>query len=413
MKGLAVALLALAAGCRAPVSTAPPRSEPSAPAAQVERARAPATVRRASGEVCVRLTRWSPAQAVTIVGGMPGEVKIERRGARLLSNGSDAGVEVVLTPRNEALRLGEHAYAGRVRVRVDPAGKGLEVSNLVDLEDYVAGVLAGELVLWSADLETLRAQAIASRSYAVAALDERGRKRNEPYLFDDAREQVYGGRLVPKNARERELVKQLARAIATTRGVVLMEDDRVVDARFHAACGGSTADGRVIFPETAHECLQPVACAPCRGEIAGAREASSGTSSASSTWTWSATRAVLDQLAQRWKLGRHVTSLEPTKSDASGRWLEVEVTGDASSRRVPFEELRRALGVDKLPSSAIARTSPRPGQAIASDLVFEGRGRGHGVGLCQAGARGYAAAGWSAERILDHYYPGARPADFR
>ena len=43
----------------------------------------------------------------------------------------------------------------------------------------------------------------------------------------------------------------------------------------------------------------------------------------------------------------------------------------------------------------------------ANDLVVSGRGFGHGVGLCQQGARGYAERGWSAEDILAHYYPGA------
>ena len=78
-----------------------------------------------------------------------------------------------------------------------------------------------------------------------------------------------------------------------------------------------------------------------------------------------------------------------------------------------FEEVRRALGADKLLSSAIESTVPRPGETIASTLRFEGRGRGHGVGLCQAAARDCAGAGWSAERILAHYYPGARVADWR
>jgi stage II sporulation protein D len=122
---------------------------------------------------------------------------------------------------------------------------------------------------------------------------------------------------------------------------------------------------------------------------------------------------VLDALALRWSLGAHVERLAPSATDAAGRWVTVEIRGAAGSKRVSFEELRRALGEGELASSRIDRTVPAAGDAITDGVRFEGRGRGHGVGLCQIGMRGYARAGWSAEQILAHYYPGAKLVDFR
>ena len=397
---LSLALLAcesLPASDGAPVVAArnPEAVEASNPLPSVPAVPLP-TLRRARGEVAVRLTRHGSARQLGVLGTRAGETRIELTNAGLRVDGAPCA-EALLTPRNSRtqLGLGGRSYAGKLRVRA--AQGGLEVTNLVDLEDYVAGVVAAEVGVWSAEPEELRAQAIAARSYAVAALDQRARKSREPYLFDDVRDQAYAGVL------EREspaLRAKLERAVASTRGEVLLEDDSVVDARFHAACGGATADGADVFPEAVHASLRGVACEPC----AGASDVA---------WRWTATRVRLDALAVHWALGAHLTGLRPTKSDAHGRWISVNLIGDARSKELPFEELRRVLGPSVLQSSRITRTWPRAGDALTGGLLFEGRGRGHGVGLCQSGARGYARRGWSAERILEHYYAGARCLDFR
>ena len=389
------------------IADAPPASQPETPPPALHRA----TVRRASGTVDVRLSDFEGATRVTVAGSTPLPVIIERRGGGVALRNGGEQAEIVLSaaPGRPGLELGAHTYPGRIRVRPRAAG-GLEVTNVVELEDYVTGVLPAEIVVWSAQSEELRAQSIAARSYAIAALDERGTKTKAPYLFDDARDQAYGGVLAENNAKARDVKTRVTRAVANTRGIVLIEGERVVDARFHAACGGDTTDGRRVFPELDFDCMRPVECAPCRGEMAATREASAGVPA---TWTWNASRTALDGLAKRWSLGAHVERIAPSASDAAGRWLEVEIRGPAGSKRVAFEDLRRALGEGNLASSRIVRTEPPAGEAITDGVRFEGRGRGHGVGLCQVGMRGYARAGWSAEKILDHYYPGARLVDFR
>lgn len=363
------------------------------------------TTRRASGDVHVRLANLASAKSLEIRDASGTSVKIERAGALLSCDGARQP-ELRLEGRGPWSVSGR-TYRGALVVRPGGGTSGFEVTNVLDLEDYVAGVVASELVLWSANVETLRTQAIAARSYAVSALDDRGARRADPFLQSDTRDMAYAGAFVPKNEREREIAAKLARAIDSTRGRVLLEGERVVDARFHAACGGQTADARDVSPEARFECLRSVSCPACRDELGLARD------SAGEPWSFTAQRAALDALAVRFHVGARLEMLRPVAQDSGGRWLEVELRGPTGSARVRFEELRRALGADKLLSSAIELTVPRAGETIASTLRFEGRGRGHGVGLCQAAARDCASAGWSAERILAHYYPGARVTDWR
>ncbi|HUR26950.1 MAG TPA: amidase, partial [Planctomycetota bacterium] len=77
------------------------------------------------------------------------------------------------------------------------------------------------------------------------------------------------------------------------------------------------------------------------------------------------------------------------------------------------ETVRRALKENAIASNLVLATLPRAGQDVEDGLLLTGRGRGHGVGLCQTGARALARAGWSAAEILAHYYPGSVLVDGR
>jgi stage II sporulation protein D len=388
------ALACLAAAC-----AMPPRAPRARPDGQAAAPAAPprATVRRASGTVDVRLSRWDGAPRVEFTPASGRKLAVERRGDGVALGAGEPAPEIVLPPASRT--LGDARYTGALVVRPRAAG-GLEISERIDLEPYVAGVVAAEIAVWSASAEELRAQAIASRSYAVAALDERGRKSAAPYVVDGVRDQAYRGVPIATSAAQQAAVDRLARAVESTRGLVLVEGERVVDARFHAACGGATADSRAIFPEADFAALRSVACEPCARAADG-------------TWSETFAKTALDALAARLGVGGRVVKIEPAAADASGRWLEVDVAGDSGEARVPFERLRRELGPGALASSRVSRTWPRPGDTIEAGWRVDGRGRGHGVGLCQRGCRELARAGWTAERILAHYYPGTRIEDRR
>lgn len=150
------------------------------------------------------------------------------------------------------VRVDGRLHEGRVTLR---ARAGVhEVRALVPLERYVAGVVAAELSLWSAEPAELEAQAIAARTYAVATLRQRERERadrSRVFLWDGVEDQAYRGRFEPNASRgERDAAARLAQAIDATQGLILMRDGAPADARFHAACGGHTADLRSVFPES-------------------------------------------------------------------------------------------------------------------------------------------------------------------
>jgi stage II sporulation protein D len=126
------------------------------------------------------------------------------------------------------------AYHGLLLVR--RGGKRLSVVNSVDLEDYVRGVVAGEMPHnWS--LAALEAQAVATRTYALATLH--ATKHFD--LFSDTRSQVYGG-----IAYE---TPQTNFAIARTAGKILTWHGLPASTFFFSTSGGRTADVREVWPK--------------------------------------------------------------------------------------------------------------------------------------------------------------------
>jgi len=400
---IAIAVVCVVCACAAPKRAVFQAREDGKAVAQAAPASAPAATkpapRRASGLVIVRLASLEGALEIDARDSAGRHHKLRRSKNGLVVDGASSAELLLTSDSGASVEVGGARYAGRVRVRVATSGEWW-IENEVDLEDYVAGVVAKELGFGEVPREAWRAQAIAARSYALAALEERGARRSDPYLFDSVRDQAYGGRPQPRNAKERASVESLLEAVQSTRGLVLTERGECVDARYHASCGGRTANGRDVFPELRATSLQSVACAPC------ARDASAA-------WTWTASAEQLRDFAHKLAVGERVTRITPTRVDASERWLEVELQGDRASRRLRFEELRRAFGPDKLRSARIVDTWPKVGAEISGGLLFRGAGFGHGAGLCQRGARARAREGWSAERILAHYYSGARIEDRR
>ena len=145
---------------------------------------------------------------------------------------------ITLTPGSAPLMLGGNAYRGTFEVIRD--GSNLELVNTLPLEEYVADVVSVENpAYWP--LEALRAQAIASRSYALASL----RPRAAFDVYADNRSQNYSGL--------RKEFPSAEAATSTTTGQVLLYDGAVVRAFFTAANGGMTTNTDGIW----HEQSQP------------------------------------------------------------------------------------------------------------------------------------------------------------
>lgn len=292
--------------------------------------------------------------------------------------------------------LAERAYAGRLSVEPHPSG-GLRLFNLVALEDYVRGVVAAELPIWSAPPALLEAQAVCARSYALANLSPTRPDGRRSFLFDSTLDQAYRGEYVPAGGAESQRVaERLREAVERTRGLVLAARGRVLDTRFHASCGGTTARFADVFPQERDPgAMIPVACHPCRDpETEGV------------SWEWRPSSEERDSVARRLGLSGSLQGLVAAQRDDHGRWLEVEVRGGGQVRVVGLSQLRSVVGWNRFKGGRVTAVEP----AVGTPRVVAGRGRGHGVGLCQTGARAWADAGWSSLQLLEHYYPGARLA---
>jgi stage II sporulation protein D len=137
--------------------------------------------------------------------------------------------------------VGGRTYRGAMRVLRD--GARLDVINVVDLEQYLTGIVPGEMPARWGDRApaALQAQAIAARSYAVATV-----KPGQAYdLFPDERSQFYVG----VDGEDRRATG----AVAATRGQVLTYAGRVIVAYFSSSSGGRTEDVQNVFPAVAPE----------------------------------------------------------------------------------------------------------------------------------------------------------------
>ncbi|MDD5679767.1 MAG: SpoIID/LytB domain-containing protein [Candidatus Omnitrophica bacterium] len=259
----------------------------------------------------------------------------------------------------------------------------LLVINHLDVEDYISGVLYHEVShLWP--MEALKAQAIASRTFAVYKTIESVGKDYD--LSNDIYSQVYGGRTSVKYRTNR--------AVRETRGKILVYRDKVLPAYFHAACGGHTEDASLLWN---------VNIAPLKG-----RSCNYCTQSPHFRWTASMTLADIETklIDSGYKING-IKNIEVSAKNASGRADSVNVISLLGQEKVPANKFRLAVGPNILRSTNFEVT------VRGKTAIFNGRGWGHGVGMCQWGAYYMSKKGFSAKDILQFYYPGAAIADMQ
>ncbi|MCP4093994.1 MAG: SpoIID/LytB domain-containing protein [Planctomycetes bacterium] len=279
-----------------------------------------------------------------------------------------------------AMRLNTYFYPGRLHIRVkddkdSPLGKRLHLSLELPLEDYVLGVVCGEM---SSQVPgsgaALRAQAVAARTYALYRL---GQGRN---LRDNTTDQVFQSiDFVTEEARE---------AVAATRGQVLRWENELVHTFFHRNCGGGTANAKnAAFSRQESAPLGGVFEPSCRSPRA--------------LWEHRVPASDLDALAVKRELGSWLRAISVLQKDPTGRYLEVRLLGPDDHVDLPADQMRAALHI---PSTQIEQMD----RLADGSLIFRGYGYGHGVGLCQEGALRLSQDGATYAGILAHYYPSAQ-----
>ena len=329
------------------------------------------------------------------------------------------------------------------------SGFSFNLINEILLEDYLESVISSEMSA-AAPLEFLKAQAIVSRSWLVAMLAKKKaarvmsllRTENEIVAWQDANDhegfdvcaddhcQRYQGitRIISKNVHE---------AIKETRGIFLVYNGEICDARYYKSCGGQTEIYSTAWEDNSPEYLRSVSdeavqhpsilsegqaevwlnskpAAYCNttdkkllGDILPAFDQETA-----DFYRWQVvyTRQELEEILKK-KSGIDfgvLRNIEPLARGPSGRIYRLKIEGSRKTVIVGKElEIRRWLSESHLLSSAFVVSAERNVQGDISRFIFHGGGWGHGVGLCQIGAAVMASKGFKAEEILTHYFTGA------
>jgi stage II sporulation protein D len=221
--------------------------------------------------------------------------------------------------------------------------------------------------------EALKAQAVAARSYALTRKIEAQAAGRSYDIGATVLAQVFSKDPGPA-----------ARAAAeATAGEVLALNQEPVEAYFHASCGGRTEGGLAALGRDLPY-LKAVACGRCER---------------APRVRWSV-RVSPAELGKAAGLGGAAASARVASRTPTGRAERVELASGDRRVVLPASDLRQRLGFSRLPSLAFELRRER------GDFVFDGRGQGHGAGLCQWGAAGLAREGKTYREILGHYYPG-------
>ncbi len=287
-------------------------------------------------------------------------------------------LQIVPEGENGLVYIGDRWYRGTVRlVRTS---SGFKAINHVNLEDYLASVL-GKEVYTTWPIESLKAQAVASRSYAAYKLKK---QKNQPYdLGRTTSSQVYGG-------IESEAPSTIE-AVVATRGQILTYGGNVIEAVFHSSSGGHTENSEQVW-QSAVPYLRGV---PDFDQEAPVYK-----------WTANFTAA---QLRQRLPGVGNIKALTPLQTSPTGRVKTMKIQGDGGSQVISGQQLRKALGL----KSTLILSTPQFGLLAGSlqgadpqQFTIQGRGYGHGIGMSQWGAYGLAKQGKTYQEIVQHYYPG-------
>jgi stage II sporulation protein D len=317
--------------------------------------------------------------AALFTGGLdvwPGPGTIEPARMRVLIS-ADRGNETPQLADGDIFTFAGRRWRGTPSIVTLPDGRSGVVAS-VDVDSYLYGVLPIETSPgWPP--QTLAAQAIVARTFALGR-----RTLSRPYdVVVSQMDQRFGG-------IEAEFPATNA-AVDATRNAVLTYDGGNASVFYAACCGGHTADAAEIWGHAALPYLRGVPDPHCV---------------AAPDYRWQRTLPV-DRV--RAALGARVpgeiTGFQLGPGDSSGRALTIDVFSDGSRATVPTAEFRTAIGADVVRSTWILSLV-----LGASEVAIDGAGRGHGVGLCQWGARGMGLDGSPAADILAFYFPGTRIA---
>ena len=261
------------------------------------------------------------------------------------------------------------------------------------LEDYVAGVVAAEMPA-EFDVEALKAQAVAARTYAVKNMGFFGGSglagRPGADVSTDHREnQAWMSEEQAKNRwgpfKSDIYWRKITRAVEDTRGLILTHDGTPIHAVFHSTSGDHTASAKEVWGFD-YPYLQSV---PCRWDQKAPRYQDSK-------------EYALTVIEERLGPEAGVVAAAQSGKAAVAQVLERTASGRVDKIRIGTKTWTGLVLRDKLELRSTNFTVDVKGDK----MTIKTMGYGHGVGLCQYGADGMAREGRDYRQILSYYYSG-------
>jgi stage II sporulation protein D len=308
---------------------------------------------------------------------------------RLLDKGIFMGVNVypathllIKPTKDSSVVINNHNFRGDILL-IRTANNRITVINSIDIEDYIKGVLYHEVSHhWA--MEALKAQAVATRTYALYKMS--GSSKLDYDVTNDIYSQVYGGK---DSERYRTGL-----AVDRTLNQILSYQGKILPAYFHATCAGMTEDAKELWDIDMLP-LKGVPCMFCQD---------------SPHLHWKKNFRLRDiQLS----LNKHdypvglIKDITILDKDRSGRIRNLKITDrDGKETKISGKDFREILGPNDIKSNNYEITMQ------GYYVTFNGKGWGHGVGMCQWGARGMADQQFNYKQILAYYYPGSQLMDY-
>ncbi len=304
--------------------------------------------------------------------------------------------EINILPRgtNNKLQVLKKSYRGILKFL--PSGGNIQLINIVYMEDYLRGVVPPELgKRKESEIEAVKAQAVAARTYAMAHLKQYS---NQPYdMKSSIIDQVYDGAGI-----ELKLVNE---AIDATAGKVLYSQDKFVNAYYHSTCGGMTDNIEKVWDRKESPYLKAV------------KDGDACSWSKYFRWKEHFTEQQLRTRMEQYLSSDRGRDLRIAKikdikiidRTPGGRVNRMKVTTENDIYLFKKDRIRWVLGRTSnpdliLPSVNFDVEITRFNDGYVKAVTFSGKGYGHGVGMCQCGAIGLSRQGWSFENILKKYY---------
>jgi SpoIID/LytB domain protein len=350
---------------------------------------------------------------------------------------SEEGAEPCFTLHNVTIGIQFHwerqesqTFQGTLRLVVHE--DKIVAINVLSVEDYLTSVISSEM---NADcpMEFLKAAAVISRSWLLAQIQKRkslGEKhqaffaftktdkeivrwhdREDHTIFDvcaDDHCQRYQGITRATNAQARE-------AVSSTRGQVLMHEGEICDARFSKCCGGRTEEFQYAWENIHKPYLQSIEDPYCNTNDREllARVLNSYDQETTDFYNWEVKlcqEEICSLLKERYGMDfGKVLELVPVERGPGGHLSKLKIVGTEHTMTIGKElEIRRALSETHLMSSAFEATPYyEDGEQTPAGFTLNGKGWGHGVGMCQIGAAVMGQQGHPYQDILRFYYRGA------